>query len=195
MTTCRALSGSFTMGSAICSLDSSTRAVVKFGALFLACTLVFFMLFEVYADLVTRIYVWSISYLASALLRGFGTRPEMVMDLQAAACTLWVGGSAYEITQGCTGLFTSALFVSGIIAYPATLNKKLIGITIGIPAFFVFGTFRVVIMGLVAVIAPSRIEIFHIDIMAIANLGFAMFVWVYWFQEVVKVEEPRSVSG
>ena len=117
------------------------------------------------------------------------------MDLQAGVCTLWVRGTIYNITQGCTGLFTSALFVSGILAYPDVLKKKLIGILIGIPAFFVFGTLRVVIMGLVAFTDPSRIEIFHIYIMAIANLGFAMFVWIYWFHRVVKGEKFDSVSA
>jgi len=177
------------------NLDSSARAIVKFGVLFLGCTGVFFFLFEYYKDLVTLSYVRAISSAAFVLLRGLGLQIEVATDLRAAACTLWVWGTTYRITQGCTGLFTSALFVSGIFAYPTVLKKKLIGLLIGIPAFFVFGLLRVVIMGFVAFMDPSRIEIFHIYIMAIANLGFAMFVWIYWFHRVVKGEKLASVSN
>ena len=56
------------------------------------------------------------------------------------------------------------------------------------------GILRVVIMGLVDFIDSSRIEIFYVYIMAIANLGFAMFVWIYWFHRVVKGEKLRSIS-
>ena len=145
------------MGLANPNLDSSARATAKFGGLFLGYTVVFFFLFEYYTDLVTLVYVMPISYAAFVLLQGLGVRPEVAMELQSGVCTLWVRGTIYNITQGCTGLFTSALFVSGILAYPDVLKKKLIGILIGIPAFFVFGTLRVVIMGLVAFTDPSRI--------------------------------------
>ena len=92
-----------------------------------------------------------------------------------------------DIGQGCTGLFTSALFVSGILSCPVEARKKLIGLLIGIPAFFVFGILRVVIMAVVAVTLPARVEVFHVYIMAIANLGFAMFVCEYRSQRRLRV--------
>ena len=183
------------MSTKIPNLDSSRRVRAKLIALFLGWTVVFFLLFDRYQELVGLGYVRSISYAASFLLHGIGIRPEVIMDLQAGDCTLLPGLASYKITQGCTALFTCALFVSGILSYPVAWRMKLIGLLIGIPSFFTFGILRIVIMAIVAVIQPSRVEVFHVYIMAIANLGFAVFVWVYWFNKVVEGEKLGPVSG
>ena len=175
--------------------DRSTRAIAKFGFLFLGCTVLFFVLFSHYQELVVLVYVKPLSEVASFLLQGIGIPSVVTTDLQAGACTLLLGMTAYWITRGCTGLFTSALFVSGILSCPFDARKKLIGLLIGIPAFFVFGILRVVIMGVVAVTLPARVEVFHVYIMAIANLGFAMFVWIYWFNRIVEGENSNPISG
>ena len=183
------------MSTKIPNLDSSRRVRAKLIALFLGWTVVFFLLFERYQEFVGLGYVRSVSYAASFLLHGIGIHSEAIMDLQAGACTLLLEQATYTITQGCTGLFTCALFVSGILSYPVAWRMKLIGLLIGIPSFFTFGILRIVIMAIVAVIQPSRVEVFHVYIMAIANLGFAVFVWVYWFNKVVEGEKLGPVSG
>jgi exosortase/archaeosortase family protein len=170
-------------------------SIARFAALFLGLTVVFFLLFDRFQGLVGQAYVRPISRAASLLLHGIGIRSEVVEELHMGMCTLLLGEVSYRITQGCTGLFTSALFVAGVLSYPVEAGSKVTGLLIGIPAFFVFGVLRVVIMAIVAVLVPSRVEIFHVYIMAIANLGFAMFVWIYWFNRVSAGEQLGSVSG
>ena len=177
--------------------DPGTPAndIVKFGLLFLGCTGLFFLLFDRYQAFVTLFYVKPISDAASGLLHGIGIRSDVITDLGTGVCSLQMNQVSYRITQGCTGLFTCALYVACILAYPISAGKKLVGLVIGFPAFFVFGVLRVVIMAVVAAVRPSHIEIFHVYIMAIANLGFAMFVWIYWHSKVVEGEKHGSISG
>ena len=176
--------------------DTPARDIVKFGLLFLGCTGLFFLLFDRYDALVTLFYVKPISDAASGLLHVIGIGSNVIADLETGACILNMQQVSYRITQGCTGLFTSALYVSCILSYPTiSVWKKLLGLVMGVPAFFVFGVLRVVIMAVVAVARPSDIEVFHVYIMAIANVGFAMFVWIYWHSKVVAGEEHRSISG
>lgn len=169
--------------------------IVQFGLVFLGCTGLFFVLFDRYEAFVTLYYVRPVSSAASGLLGGIGIRSDVITNLGVGACSLQMQQVSYRITQGCTGLFTCALYVSCILAYPIPVGKKLAGLAMGLPAFFVFGVLRVVIMGVVAVVRPAHIEIFHVYIMAIANLGFAMFVWIYWHSKVVAGEAHRSISG
>ena len=183
------------MSAKIPNSGRSTRAIAKFGFLFLGSTVLFFLLFSRYQELVVLAYVRPLSVAASFLLYGIGIPSLVKTDLQAGACSLLLGMTAYWITRGCTGLFTSALFVSGILSCPVAVRKKLIGLLIGIPAFFVFGILRVVIMAVVAVTLPSRVGVFHVYIMAIANLGFAMFIWIYWFNRIVEGENSDPISG
>ena len=119
-------------------------------------------------------------------MRVLGIRSELTLDLQAGAYILPLGQVTYVITQGCTGLFTSTLLIIGVLTYPTDVKQKLIGLLLCIPAFFIFGVLRVVIMGVVAVTYVSHVEIFHVYVMAIANLGFAVYVWLFWYNNVVK---------
>jgi hypothetical protein len=58
-----------------------------------------------------------------------------------------------------------------------------------------FGTLRIIIMVIVVLTAPSRIEVFHLYIMSIANLGFALFIWVYWINGVSEAADTGDLSG
>ena len=175
--------------------DRPTHDIVKFGLLFLGCTGLFFLLFDRYSVFVTLGYVKPISHIASAILHGIGIRSDVTTDVGMGACLLQLRQVYYRITQGCTGLFTCTLYVACVLSYPVSAGKKVTGLAMGLPAFFVFGVLRVVIMAIVATVRPSQIEVFHVYIMAIANLGFAMFVWTYWHNKVVGGEKRRSVSG
>ncbi|MFT5369096.1 MAG: exosortase/archaeosortase family protein [Candidatus Latescibacterota bacterium] len=164
----------------------ASRAIIKFTGLFFGYTILFFFVVEFFPEWIAQVYIRAISYSASFLLQILYIDNHITLNIALGDCTLVLHQISYRITQGCTGLFTSLLYTASVLAYPIGSKIKRIGLVIGIPAFFVFGTLRVVIMGIVAVVRPSHIEDFHIYYMAIANLGFALFIWIYWFNEWVK---------
>ncbi len=171
------------------------RDILKFGLSFIGCTMMFFFFLDHYSSVITLIYVEPLSRAASFLLKSLGVQSDVQTDVGTGACILQLRMTAYRVTQGCTGLFTSTLYMACILSYPVSISKKLAGLVLGVPAFFVFGVLRVVMMGMVAVISPLQIEVFHVYIMAIANLGFAMFVWICWHNNVVENEKRASIFG
>lgn len=177
------------------SSRSRFREVALFGGLFLGCTVLFHLLFNRYQDVVGLVYVRSMTHSASFLLHLAGIPSIVTTDLRMGACALEMTAASYLVTQGCTGLFTSSLYAAGVIAYPVGATEKGVGLLIGVPAFFVFGTMRVMIMGIVAEVQPASVQVFHLYIMAVANLGFAIFVWMYWLHRVAEGEERSLVSG
>lgn len=165
--------------------NPNLRPAAGFALRYLCGTIVCFVLFDSFSGFVRSVYVKPLAGTASFFLHLGGIESSVISNPGLGSCDLWFGVASYRITQACSGLFTCALYLSAILAYPVGSRKKAVGLLIGIPAFFTFGVLRVVIMAVVAVDWPSRVEIFHVYIMAIANLGFALFVWLYWFDRVV----------
>ena len=47
-------------------------------------------------------------------------------------------------------------------------------------------------MGLVARFAPAQIELFHIYVMVLVNIGFVLLLWMYWVREVVVLKRRED---
>ena len=68
--------------------------------------------------------------------------------------------------------------------------SKIKGISLVVPSFLAYSTLRLVVMGLVARFIPDQIELFHVYIMVLVNIGFVLLLWLYWVREIVP---PREV--
>ena len=95
---------------------------------------------------------------------------------------------------GNAGLMYVTLFMclAAVLAYPASLVDKVKGVVLVLPAFIVYSTLRLTIMGLVARFAPAQIELFHVYIMVLVNIGFVLLLWMYWVREVVAIERRQT---
>jgi hypothetical protein len=49
---------------------------------------------------------------------------------------------------------------------------------------------RLIILGLVAHWSPQHIDLFHLYIMVVANVGFVLALWLYWLQSAVEARLP-----
>ncbi len=137
--------------------------------------------YETVPGLLGWLYLLPVTWAAYGIAAAAGIAVDVdTSPLASGFCELAVHGVTYTVSLACTGLFTCSLYVAACVAYPSPLRLRLTGIALGIPAFMTFGVLRLLIMIGVATLAPARIEIFHTYIMTIANLGFALFVWVYW---------------
>lgn len=158
-----------------------TSQALRFATVFVGVTIVMAATYESAPALLGWLYLLPVTWVAWVLasIAGIGVTLDTV-PLSSGFCELAVDDVTYTVSLACTGLFTCSLYIAACIAYPAPLRQQLAGIALGVPAFMTFGVLRLVFMICVALVAPERIEIFHTYIMTIANLGFALFVWVYW---------------
>jgi exosortase/archaeosortase family protein len=165
------------------------RAGLQFCALFVVWLGGLALLFELLRMPLVDFYMYPISYAAAWLLTGLGIDARLGEALLATGvCQLAVRDIVYLVTFECTGIFALFMCLAAVLAYPASLADKAKGVALVLPAFIVYSTLRLTIMGLVARFVPAQIELFHVYIMVLVNIGFVLFLWMYWVREVVVVE-------
>ena len=107
-------------------------------------------------------------------------------------CELAVDDVVYQVTFECTGIFALFMCLAAVLAYPASFSSKTRGIALVVPAFVLYSVARLCIMGMVAHFAPTQIELFHVYVMVLVNIGFVLLLWLYWVREVVVVAPGRA---
>ena len=143
------------------------------------------LVFELLRAHLVDFYMYPVSFVAAWLLQGLGIDARLGQTLLAAGvCQLAVRDIVYLVTFECTGIFALFMCLAAVLAYPASPCDKLKGVALVVPAFVVYSTLRLTIMGLVARFVPAHIELFHVYIMVLVNIGFVLLLWMYWVREV-----------
>ena len=106
------------------------------------------------------------------------------MELAHGFCRLELTGIQYAVTHECTGILTVFVLTAAVLAYPVFSRERGTGLLMTIPAVTFFGVLRLVVLGIVAGVRPGWIEFFHLYIMELATLAFAMFVFIYWIEDM-----------
>lgn len=165
------------------------QKALRFCGLFVLYLGLLALVFEYLQLFFVRIYMYPVSSSAAFLLNGMGI--EAVLDtssLLAGFCDLVVEGAIYRIIHECTGIFALLTFLALLLAYPASVSQKVQGAVLGIPAFFMYSSLRLVVLGAVATLKPEWVETFHLYMMVLVNIGFMFFVWMYWVARVIENE-------
>lgn len=164
------------------------REGLRFCLFFAAWLGVMALGFELGRSQLVDLYMYPISYAAMQLLNLAGVEAELGETLLATGvCELAVRDIVYLVTFECTGIFALFMCLAAVLAYPAPMVDRAKGVVLVVPAFIVYSTLRLLVMGMVAHFAPAQIELFHVYIMVLVNIGFVLLLWMYWVQEVVVV--------
>jgi len=140
-----------------------------------------------------HLYMYPLSYAASVLLKVLGIQARLgALQLPVGVCELAVDDVVYQVTFECTGIFALFMCLASVLAYPASISCKTKGVAMVVPAFTLYSAVRLVIMGMVAHFAPTQIELFHIYVMVLVNIGFVLLLWLYWVREIVVVRGRRE---
>jgi len=93
-------------------------------------------------------------------------------------------GFGYEISHGCTGLVPVVLLATGIIAYRASVARKIVGVLVGAPALLLLNLVRLVHLYTVGVRRPDWFAPLHewvwglVVVLAAVGLWLAWLIWV-----------------
>ena len=91
-----------------------------------------------------------------------------------------------SVKKGCDAVEPMALFVAGIISFPALWKKKLIGLAIGLPLIFFLNIVRIVALFLTGVFFPSLFELMHVEVWQVIFILVAIAIWFLWLRWSVK---------
>lgn len=163
---------------------------VRFCGRFLLWLAVLAASFDAFPATYGFVHLYPVSWLATFVLQALGVRATLgARDTAAGHCRLDLDGVDYLVTHECTGIVALFLTVAAVAAYPTDLPSKGRGVLLGAAAVTLFGVLRLVVLGVVAQARPAWIELFHVYVMELATVAFAMFVFVYW------VDTTRSRVG
>ena len=161
-------------------LINQNKEVIQFIALFITFCTVFYLLYYHFMDRFAFLENITASILGF-LLRIFG------MDVVVSGNIITiVGHSPLEIIDECTAIFGSIIYISCVLAYPADIQKKVIGIVLGIPCLYAINMVRLVILAFVVVLKPEIFEFVHTYLWQTIFIVFVILIWLIWVDKVVK---------
>lgn len=143
------------------------------------------VLFESSQGLWACLYLRPVCRTTTAVLEasGFAARLD-ASTLGQGFCTIVMERTSLRVIPECTGIFTLFIYLAAVLAYPATLGARAWGAALGAGGFFLFSTARLVVLGIVGQAIPAWLTLFHMGLMVVANLGFALFLWLWWTGKV-----------
>jgi archaeosortase B (VPXXXP-CTERM-specific) len=97
-----------------------------------------------------------------------------------------LGGFSLRIVEECTAVFASLIYISCVLAYPASLKSKLMGIGFGIPVIQVINLARLVVLSLTGLYYPEAFEFVHTYVWQSIFIIFVIGVWLFWLERFVK---------
>jgi exosortase H (IPTLxxWG-CTERM-specific) len=84
------------------------------------------------------------------------------------------------IYNGCNGLITSLIFISGVLAFPASWQAKLLGAVGGLIAIQLINLIRIISLFYTGVYFPSWFDESHIFIWQSIVILAGVTLWVVW---------------
>ena len=84
------------------------------------------------------------------------------------------------IARGCDAIEPSALFLAGVLAFPAPLLSKLPGMLIGTLCLMVLNLVRIVTLFYVGVFWPRAFHTVHVDVWQALFIFLAILFWTLW---------------
>lgn len=106
------------------------------------------------------------------------------------------GGIHLNILEECNGVPAMIVFLAAILAYPAPISRKILGIVIGIPAIFALNQVRVTSLFLVYKhMSPRLFDLMHIYVWQFVVITFAVLLWLYWAERFVRRHRPEGTAS
>jgi exosortase H (IPTLxxWG-CTERM-specific) len=121
-------------------------------------------------------YTALIARVSGAVLRVFGEQATV------NGCMVSSPRFAVTIYNGCNGLITSLIFISGVLAFPARWSAKLIGVAVGLVAIQFVNFVRIISLFYIGIYFPDSFDDAHIFIWQSLVILAGVALWLLWAQ-------------
>jgi len=158
---------------------NQNKDAIKFVTLFITFCTVFYLFYYHFMDRFVFLNDTTASLLGF-LMRIFGS------DVYVNGNNVVVDGFALKIIEECTAMFGSIVYVSCVLAYPADIKKKGIGVAFGIPCLYAINMVRLVVLAFVGLLNPGIFEYVHTYLWQTIFIAFVILIWLVWVDRVVK---------
>lgn len=90
-----------------------------------------------------------------------------------------------SVKKGCDAAEPMAIFLAGILAFPALIKYKFIGLGIGLSILFLLNIVRIITLYLMGIYFPDLFEAMHLAIWQVIFILIAVLLWFLWLHYVV----------
>ena len=97
---------------------------------------------------------------------------------------LGAGNNTVVVRGGCNGIEAIFLMVAGILAVPATSNRRLLATAIYLPILYILNLFRVLMLVYVVVVDPALFDTFHHQVGQGVMVIAVMALWVHYVRRL-----------
>jgi exosortase H (IPTLxxWG-CTERM-specific) len=101
-------------------------------------------------------------------------------EITVQECLLSSPRFSVTIYNGCNGLITSLILISGVLAFPSSWPAKLIGVIGGLVAIQVINLIRIISLFYTGIYFPSWFDESHIFIWQSIVILAGVSLWVIW---------------
>lgn len=113
-------------------------------------------------------------------------------EVAVSGCVVSSPRFAVTIYNGCNGLITSLILVSGVLAFPARWSAKVIGVVGGLLAIQLINLVRIVSLFYIGVFFPEHFNDAHIFIWQSLVILAGISLWIVWAHRFAAAREtPR----
>lgn len=117
-----------------------------------------------------------------AILNALGTGVQVDGTLVSSADFSMI------IVNECTGIVSMIILLCAVFPYPCKINRKLLGIAIGMPSLFLLNLIRMVTLFYIGTFLPSFFETTHILVWQSLMILAVIAIWFIWTEKVAHVK-------
>jgi exosortase H (IPTLxxWG-CTERM-specific) len=91
-----------------------------------------------------------------------------------------------SIMRGCDALDPILVLCAGILAYPSSWRRKVIGLVLGVAAMFIMNVVRILSLYVIELKAPTLFDPVHLDIWPVIFVSLAVLLWFAWMRWTIR---------
>ena len=103
-------------------------------------------------------------------------------SVQVSGSLILADTIAFRIVEECTSLAPFAIFVAAIIAFPATLPRKLVGILLGFVALSAVNLVRITSLVYIGTTFPEALDVAHLLVWQSIMVIVSVMLWLVWMR-------------
>jgi exosortase H (IPTLxxWG-CTERM-specific) len=101
-------------------------------------------------------------------------------DVTVSGRSISSAGASIQVERGCDAIHPSALFVSAILAAPASLRRKIFGMLVGTTLLMMINLIRIITLFYVRLHRPDLFELMHAEVWQALFIFLAILLWIVW---------------
>lgn len=106
-------------------------------------------------------------------------------EVNVSGDLIYSSGFSVSVKKGCDAAEPMAIFIAGIIAFPALARNKLTGLLLGLSILFLLNIVRIISLYMMGVHSPDFFETMHLAVWQVVFILVAILLWYLWLQRVV----------